>query len=61
MRTFITLAIGFWIAREISTQYEKRMCIEIQFRQKRRLEAFLKKQGYNESDIKKHTRSVLKL
>ena len=61
MRTFITLAIGFWIARELSTQYHKRMCIEIQFRQKRRLEAFLKKQGYNEQDIKIHTKSIFNL
>lgn len=61
MRTIITLAIGFWISRELSTQYHKRLCIEIQFRQKRRLEAFLKKQGYNDQDIKTHTRSVLKL
>ena len=61
MRTLITLAIGFWIARELSSQYHKRLCIEIQFSQKRRLEAFLKTQGYKESAIKTHTKAIFNL
>ncbi len=61
MRTLLTLAVGFWIARELSTQYHKRLCIEIQFRQKRRLEAFLKEQDFTEDQIQQYTKAILNL
>lgn len=61
MRTLLTLAVGFWIARELSTQYHKRLCIKIQFRQKRRLEAFLKEQEFTEDQIQHYTKAILNL
>jgi len=61
MKTLLTLAVGFWIARELSTQYHKRMCIEIQSRQKRRLEAFLKEQEFTEDQIQQYTKAILNL
>ncbi|WP_430409247.1 hypothetical protein [Kordia sp.] len=61
MRTLLTLAVGFWIAREISTQYHKRLCIEIQFRQKRKLETYFKNQGFSERQIKEYTKSILNI
>lgn len=61
MRTIITLAVGFWIAMEVSTQYEKRMCIQKQFRQKQRLEAFLKQKEHTKKEIRKITKTILNI
>lgn len=61
MKTLISLAVGFWIAREISSRYHKRLCIQIQTRQKRKLEAYFKNQGFSERQIKEYTKSILNL
>jgi len=61
MRTIITLAVGFWIAMEVNTQYEKRMCIQKQFRQKQRLEAFLKQKDFSKKEIRKITKTILNI
>lgn len=61
MRTLLTLAVGFWIARELSSQYHRRSFLKTQSRQKRRLETFLKKQGFKESEVVSHTRSIFNI
>ncbi|EDP94673.1 hypothetical protein U8527_06925 [Kordia algicida OT-1] len=61
MRTLISIAVGFWIAREISSRYHKRLCTQIQLKQKRRLQAYFKDQGFSQRQIKEYTKSILNL
>lgn len=59
MKSIISIAIGFWIARELTSQYHKRRAKEIQLRQKRKLEAFFKAQDFSQTQIKEYTQAIL--
>ena len=61
MRTVLTLAVGFWIANRISSNYHKRAFVIIQKEQKQKLEALLKSKGFEKAEIKKQSRSIFNL
>ncbi|HEY9084024.1 MAG TPA: hypothetical protein VIN73_11870 [Vicingaceae bacterium] len=47
MRTVVTLAVGFWLARQLYVRYDREKINKKQQRVKSRLEAFLKENGLN--------------
>lgn len=60
MRTIITLAIGYWIARQIYVNFDKEQSRIKETKTKKRLTAFLKQNGLTQSEADTQTRRILK-
>jgi len=52
MRTVITLAVGFWLSRQIYIKYDKEKMKKKEDQVKSRLEAFLKENGLTKTEVK---------
>ncbi len=52
MRTVITLAVGFWLSRQIYIKYDKGKMKKKEDQVKSRLEAFLKENGLTKTEVK---------
>ena len=59
MRTVITLAVGFWLGRQIYAKYDKDKMQKKEERVKSRLEAFLKENGLTRTEVKETVNEII--
>ena len=51
MRTVITLAVGFWLGRQVYIKYDKKKVQQREQQVKSRLETFLKQNGLTKTEV----------
>ena len=61
MRTIVSLAIGFWLGREIYIKYDKEEALKKEQAIKKRLKTFLEKNGLSQNEVKEETNEILGL
>ena len=59
MKTILTLAIGFWLGRQIYLHHDKQTALKREARIKNRLTAFLKENGMSQTEIKASTEKII--
>jgi len=59
MRTAITLAIGFWLGRQIYIKYDKQTALKKKEQIKNRLKSFLEDNGLTKSEVKEITEEII--
>ena len=59
MRTVITLAIGFWLGRQIYIKYDKQTTLKKEEKIKNRLKSFLEDNGLTKSEVKETTEEII--
>lgn len=59
MRTVITLAVGFWLGRQIYVKYDREKVQQKEERVKSRLEAFLKENGLTRTEVKETVNEII--
>lgn len=59
MKTVVSLAIGFWIARQIYINYDKQEARKKEAAIKSKLKAFLEKKGYSSPEAKAQSGKIL--
>lgn len=52
MRTVVTLAVGFWLGRQVYIKYDKEKVKKKEEQVKNRLETFLKQNGLTKTEVK---------
>ncbi len=60
MRTIITLAIGYWIARQIYINFDKEQSRIKEEKARKRLTSFLKANGLSRSEADAETKRILR-
>ena len=59
MRTVVTLAVGFWLGRQIYVRYDREKIKKKEERVKSRLEAFLKENGLNRTQVQTTIKEII--
>ena len=59
MRTVITLAIGFWLGRQIYIKYDKQTALKKEEQIKNRLKSFLEDNGLTKREVKETTEEII--
>jgi len=59
MKTIITLAVGFWLGRQIYIKYDKEQAKEMEESVKKRLQSFLKENGLTKTEVKETTEEII--
>ena len=59
MRTVITLAIGFWLGRQIYIKHDKQTALKKEEQMKNRLKSFLENNGLTKSEVKETTEEII--
>ena len=59
MKTIITLAVGFWLGRQIYIKYDKQQAKEMEEGVKKRLQSFLKDNGLTKTEVKETTEDII--
>lgn len=59
MRTILSLAVGFWLGRQIYIQYDKEEALKKEKVVKDRLRKFLEENGLTKSEAKEQTSDLL--
>lgn len=59
MKTIITLAVGFWLGRQIYIKYDKEQAKEMEEGIKKRLQSFLKENGLTKTEVKETTEEII--
>jgi len=59
MKTIITLAVGFWLGRQIYIKYDKEQAKEMEEGVKKRLQSFLKENGLTKTEVKETTEEII--
>ncbi|MBQ21677.1 MAG: hypothetical protein CMD31_13060 [Flavobacteriales bacterium] len=59
MRTVVTLAVGFWLGRQLYVRYDREKVKKKQERVKSRLEAFLKENGLNQTQVEETVKEII--
>lgn len=59
MKTIITLAVGFWLGRQIYIKYDKEQAKEMEEGVKKRLQSFLKENGLTKTEVKDTTEEII--
>ena len=59
MKTVLTLGVGFWLGREIYLRYDKKATQKKQQQIKRRLETFLRRTDFNESEREGFSKEIM--
>ncbi len=59
MKTVITLAVGFFIGRQIYINYDKNEARKKEAEVKNRLKQFLQENGLNEKEATKHSDKIV--
>jgi len=59
MKTIITLAVGFWLGRQIYIKYDKEQAKEMEEGMKKRLQSFLKENGLTKTEVKETTEEII--
>ena len=59
MRTILSLAVGFWLGRQIYLQYDKEEALKKEKVVKDRLRKFLEENGLTKSEAKEQTSDLL--
>ena len=59
MKTIITLAVGFWLGRQIYIKYDKGKAKEMEKGIKNRLQSFLKENGLGKTEVKETTEEII--
>ncbi|MDN5201240.1 hypothetical protein QQ008_07700 [Fulvivirgaceae bacterium BMA10] len=59
MRTILSLAVGFWLGRQIYIQYDKEEALKKEKVIKARLKKFLEENGLTKSEAKEQTSDLL--
>jgi len=59
MKTIITLAVGFWLGRQIYIKYDKEQAKEMEEGMKKRLQSFLKENGLTKTEVKETTEDII--
>ncbi len=61
MRTVISLAVGFWLGRQIYLKYSKEEALQKERRLKERLKKVLEDTGLSKSEAKEQTSNILQV
>jgi hypothetical protein len=59
MKTIITLAVGFWLGRQIYIKYDKEEAKKMEEGVKNRLQSFLKDNGLSKTEVKETTEDII--
>jgi hypothetical protein len=59
MRTVVTLAVGFWLGRQIYVRYDREKVKKKEEQVKSRLEAFLKENGLNRTQVQETVKEII--
>lgn len=59
MKTIITLAVGFWLGRQIYIKYDKEEAKKMEEGVKNRLQSFLKDNGLSKIEVKETTEDII--
>lgn len=59
MRTVITLAVGFWLARQIYINQDESEARKKEAQIKRKLHHFLKQNGLTKTELKEATKEII--
>lgn len=59
MKTVVTLAVGFWLGRQIYVRYDREKIKKKEERVKSRLEAFLKENGLNRTQVQTTIKEII--
>lgn len=59
MRTVVTLAVGFWLGRQIYVRYDREKVKKKEEQVKSRLEAFLKENGLNRTQVQATVKEII--
>ena len=59
MKTIITLAVGFWLGRQIYIKYDKEQAKEMEEGVKKRLQSFLEENGLTKTEVKETTEEII--
>ena len=59
MRTVVTLAVGFWLGRQIYVRYDREKVKKKEEQVKSRLEAFLKENGLNRTQVQATVKDII--
>lgn len=60
MRTVLSLAVGFWLGRQIYIQYDKEEALRKEEIVKDRLKKYLEENGLTKAEAKEQTKDLLK-
>jgi len=52
MRTILSLAVGFWLGRQLYTQYDKEQILKKEKHLKKKVKGFLEDEGFSEAEVK---------
>ncbi len=55
MRTIMSLAVGFWLGRQLYIRYDQQEALEKERILKRKLQDLLKKHGVSDLEVHQHT------
>lgn len=59
MKTIITLAVGFWLGRQIYIKYDKQQAKKMEEGVKKRLQSFLKENGLTKTEVTETTDDII--
>ncbi|MEO9870354.1 MAG: hypothetical protein ABJQ69_03565 [Ekhidna sp.] len=59
MRSILSLALGFWIARQIYINYDKEAAIHKETQMKKKLKEFLADHGLSLTEADKQTKEII--
>ena len=59
MKTILTLGVGFWLGRELYLKYDKKATYRKRQQISKRLEVFLKSNGFNEQQQKVYSKEII--
>ncbi|MFY0689151.1 MAG: hypothetical protein JXQ90_18420 [Cyclobacteriaceae bacterium] len=59
MKTILSLAVGFWLGRQIYIQYDKEEALLKEKAVKKKMRAFLEENGFTKTEAKEQTSELL--
>jgi len=59
MKTVLTLALGFWLGRQIYIKYDRQTALKKEEQIKSRLKSFLEENGLTKTEVKETTTEII--